>query len=405
MRDLEQLRKSSQEKVDSYFSNIKILEYINSCKAKLFCSDCNYEWYGNLHNVIYNHHGCPVCSNQKVVTGINSLWDTHPHIAKHLKNPEDGYAVSIGSGKKVVWVCPSCGFETKPLQVCQITKHGLSCHKCSDKMSLPNKYMFNLLTMLVGEKFEYEVVFDWCRFQIQDRECTGRYDFVFAIGDNKYIVEMDGGIGHGNDFVYDSIKNSKHYRTKDECAVIDDCKDLLAKNNGYHMIRVDCSNSTFESITKNVKSSELSTIFDLESIDYTYLFEKCMTSRIFEAIDLWENGIKNTREIARIMRTSLQTVLTYLKQGVAIGKCSYTVEESIRVAKEKHSDICREKLGTKVVCLTTGEVFNSYAKAKEVYNIKTLQFRKNQTLVTFGKHPDTQEDLVWQKYEDYIKTA
>ena len=405
MRDLEQLKKISQEKVNIYFSNIEILEYINSQKARLFCYKCSYDWYGNLHNTIYKHRGCPVCSNQKIISGINSLWDTHPHIAKHLKNPKEGYQISYGSGKKLIWLCPSCGNETKPLQVCQITKYGIACHKCSDNISLPNKYMFNLLSVFLGNDFDYEVVFDWCKFQIKDKEFSGRYDFLFNLNNNKYIVEMDGGLGHGNKFSYDKIQNGINYKSPELSLEIDKHKDKLAIENGYHVIRIDCSTSTFEYITENVKNSILSELFDLETIDYIDLFERCMTSRIFEAIYLWENEVKNTKEIARIMRTSPQTIISYLKKGAVIGKCSYTPEEAIRISKSNHTNICRAKLGTKVICLTTGEIFNSYKDVKEKYSIKTFQFKKGVTTLNVGRHPITNEILTWQKYDDYIKIA
>jgi hypothetical protein len=105
------------------------------------------------------------------------------------------------------------------------------------------------------------------------------------------------------------------------------------------------------------------------------------------------------------MRTSVQTIIPYLKKGVAINKCSYTVEEAWESSRERHIDSCRKVMGRKVVCLTTGEIFNSYAEAKEKYRIKTFQFRKGKSIANIGKHPNTQETLVWQKYDDYIKTA
>lgn len=403
MRDLEQLKYSNQEKLNALHSSLEILEYIKSNKAKIRCKSCGYEWYGNQKNYVYGRKTCPVCTNQKVVPGINSLWDTHPHIAKYLKNKQDGYNVTYGSGKKLEWICPSCGYQTKPLQVCQITKHGISCHRCSDNMSFPNKYMFRLLEKCLNGNFDYEVEHDWCKFQIDGQWHKGRYDFEFVFQNNKYIVEMDGGLGHGHDFVYDKVKNGKHYRTPEICSEIDTCKDKIAYLHGYKIIRIDCLYSDFDYITQNIKRSELSKIFDLDSIDYTDLFMNCMKSRVFEAIDLWENGIKNTLKIADIMRVSHPTVVSYLKKGATIGVCSYTPKTAIKISIEDHSRVCREKLGVKVICLTTGEVFDSQAAAKKKYNINSFAFKHKNNTARNGRHPITNEVLVWQRYNDYIE--
>lgn len=59
---------------------------------------------------------------------------------------------------------------------------------------------------------------------------------------------------------------------------------------------------------------------------------------------------------------------------------------------------------TKVICINTNEIFDSIKKASQKYNVKMENIRaccKGETK-TIGTHPNTNERLVWQYYEDYL---
>ena len=66
------------------------------------------------------------------------------------------------------------------------------------------------------------------------------------------------------------------------------------------------------------------------------------------------------------------------------------------------------KSTVKIICLTTGVIFNSFKEAENFYRINN--FSKNGYLCltgkrkTFGKHPITGEPLKWQYYDEYIKS-
>jgi len=57
-----------------------------------------------------------------------------------------------------------------------------------------------------------------------------------------------------------------------------------------------------------------------------------------------------------------------------------------------------------IVCLTTGEIFNSVIAAAVFMNIDPSGISKccKNKAKSAGKHPDTGEKLVWQYYSDYI---
>ena len=142
---------------------------------------------------------CPVCdgySGLRPLVGINDLWTTHPDIAKMLKNPEDGYRCSRGYSEKMEFVCKYCG-ETVLESVSQVVKYNrVSCKFCANGFGYPNRFMANLLKKLNVE-FETEYII---------KPYPYRFDFYFSVNNQYYVVEMDGGIGHGNK-TYDGKKD------------------------------------------------------------------------------------------------------------------------------------------------------------------------------------------------------
>ena len=73
--------------------------------------------------------GCPICSGQKLVKGINDLATTHPEIAGQALNwnPSDFHG---GSSKKKTWLCDK-GHEWEGL-ISNRTRTGSGCHYCSN---------------------------------------------------------------------------------------------------------------------------------------------------------------------------------------------------------------------------------------------------------------------------------
>ena len=64
------------------------------------CIKDGYEFEILEHNLSRNY-GCPVCSNRKIIRGINDVATTHPDIAKLIANTDDSYNVSFSSSKKL----------------------------------------------------------------------------------------------------------------------------------------------------------------------------------------------------------------------------------------------------------------------------------------------------------------
>ena len=298
--------------------NIKILEQIRISRNNKFIKGYKYECLtdGNIDQLdeysLNYGVGCNVCHGKKVLKGYNDIWTTHPKIAKLLKYSENGYNLSYGSNKSEIFICPDCNWEKEHL-VYMIIDKGFSCPKCGDGFSYPNKLAFNLLEQL-NLDFIPEYNPDWIK--------PKKYDFYFELNDKDYIIEMDGKLGHGNN-------NTLSKLTAKETQEIDDYKDKLAREHNINIIRIDCLKSDLEYIKNNILSSQLNDLFDLSNIDWNKCEEYALNSLVKIACDYWNNGIKSTKEIAKLMKLSRKTIIKYLKQGAELGWCDYDSKEEM----------------------------------------------------------------------------
>ena len=231
------------------------------------CLNCG-NTYAISEGNLLRGDGCNVCSNHKIQVGKNDLWTTRPDIAEMLKHKDDGYKYMQYSNVLVPFCCKKCGHDIGESYIHNVTRYGLSCPFCGSGISFPNRLMTNLLEYL-NEDFETEVVFDWCKFPSYDnpnKYSTGRYDFV--IETKKLIIEMDGGLGHGND------PHPLSRYSKDELIYRDYMKDMVAHDNGYEIIRIDCNyktNNRLAYCSNNILNSSLSDIYQLSDVNWDYL--------------------------------------------------------------------------------------------------------------------------------------
>ena len=76
-------------------------------KVSWICSKCNQKFIASINNRA-NGRGCPICSNKKVVKGINDLLTTHPQFSTewdYVKNDILPDQITYGYGKKLWWKC------------------------------------------------------------------------------------------------------------------------------------------------------------------------------------------------------------------------------------------------------------------------------------------------------------
>jgi len=328
--------------------------------------------------------GCEICcpNSQKVVKEINSIWKTNLELVKYFVNEEDTWKYTIGSHKKVWFKCLDCYYR-KEMTIDNFVRNGFSCNKCGDGISVPNKIKFNVLEQL-NVQFEAEKKVEWCKFLYKNKRRQGYYDFYFEQDGKKYIIEMDGGLGHGKG-------NFKNNMTAKESQFIDDEKDRLAIEHGIEVIRVDCDHRMyygFDYIKNNILSNvNINNLFLLANIDWSKVLKFVSSSRIKEACDLWNIGIHSTTEISKIMKMSRTTICTYLKIGFELKITDYTVEISKNINNNNTIERNKQKLSTKIICIENGIIFNSISECElnsfKIFGIK--MFNSAITKVCQGK--------------------
>ena len=294
-----------------------------------------------LETKIKQGHGCPVCANQVVIKGINDMATTYPISLNFVLDINDAYKYTYKSKMHIVFKCPDCGFE-KEMKISDFTTDGFSCNKCGDGISYPNKFAFNLLEQL-GLDFIPEYNPDWIK--------PKKYDFFFIYKNKNYILEMDGG--------WHNRRNTLSGKSKEKSIEDDEYKDLMAKQNNIHIIRVNSDRSRLNVIKENILNSELSELFDLSQIDWIECEKNACSSKVKIASDYWNSGIHSTTEIGDIMKLNNNTITRYLKIAVNIGICDYSVKEARKAQIEKSRMSIIQIKSIPILCLETNQVFSS----------------------------------------------
>jgi hypothetical protein len=321
--------------------------------------------------------GCPVCYGRVALAGINDLWTTSPEIAKLLANPEDGYIYLKNSNKKLLFKCPDCG-ETKKAFISNIYYQGLSCNRCGDKISMPNKILYSL-GMQLDNNFKPEYKLPGTNY---------RYDGYLP--SKKIYIEM-----HGNQHYNIRGFTFRGGRTFEQEKLNDKFKYDLILKQGYKCIVINSSKSDFNFIKQNIINSDLALYYDLNNINWDEVYKYANTSLIKTVCDLWNNGIHSTTDISKIMKLSQPTITSYLKTGKKIGLSDYTKEIAI---KEKGKKVQGKQSGVarKVICLDTCEVFDTITEAENKYNITDIWRCCNKKRKTSGGYK-------WMYYNEYIE--
>ena len=314
---LQKYHKSIRKTNKQFINEVKALntgiipldEYKGWNEKILFQCKHGHIWYSTPHDVLAGY-GCPYCAGNAILKGYNDLWTTNPDIANMLYNPDIGYEVGKGSHRNVEWICPNCGTH-KFSSPKQVVRYGLACSKCSDGISYPNKFIVSLLSQLDVDVFTPEWSPEWIgRY---------RYDVYFTLNNNEYIVEMDGGIGHG------CVDFKTGEQDKDGLNR-DIIKNLKAQDHNITLIRIDCNyqhmSKRFSYIKQSILNSELKYVLNLTDIDWEKCNREATKSLHMEAAKQYEEGM-SIHEIANNLKVSYSTIYNWLKRLSTEGLCSY----------------------------------------------------------------------------------
>jgi hypothetical protein len=301
-----------RRRVQNVNPNITIIgTYINNSNRVLCkCNVDGYEWNAWPSHLLRGR-GCPVCANQIIVAGINDIATKRKDLIPYFKNQEESRLYTINSNAYIQGVCPNCGYE-KDIYIGHLTNLGFGCPICSDGVSYPNKFMRNILKQL-NIHFIPEFSPNWL-----DKRA---YDVYFEIDNNKYAVEMDGGLGHGYG------KHHKSSLTIEDLKERDIEKDELAIQHGIHVIRIDCNyknNNRFTYIKENIIQSELNSILDLSNINWMDCDIKSQSSLVKQVCDFYNSNKSTIKNIANNFQLSINTIKRYLTKGTEFGWCNFS---------------------------------------------------------------------------------
>nr|DAX13674.1 MAG TPA: restriction enzyme [Bacteriophage sp.] len=376
------------EIVDDYFSLTDIVKFKHNHPN------------GEIHyfnmtptSFIYRNARCYCVTNSmnKVIIGVNDINTVRPDLINFLNDSRDAYKYTMHSKEKLEWNCPECHntFKEAP---CNIASNKLSCPFCSDGISYPNKFIYNSLHQIEDDLnfLEREYKPDWCSYDFNGIKKRGIYDIYFGLNNKGYVIEMDGGIGHGN-----KAHTHSEY-SSDELETIDNIKDNLAKEHNIQVIRIDCNykrDNKYLFILNNILQSELHNIIDLSKIDFELSNKISTSSIIVRTGELWNKGL-TAGEIRNQLKIGEGTVTSYLKTAAKIGICDYTTKKSNARSRYK-----------KVYSITFDKIYDSMSLAAKECKTNRSSIKR----CCEGKYESSKNKdgiyLKWMYYEDYLKST
>lgn len=267
-----------------------------------------------------NGRGCPVCVNRIIVKGINDIGTTDPNLTLLFVDENDAYCHSRSSDDRVEVKCPYCG-TIKTMRIAELSKYGyVTCEKCSDGVSYPNKFAHELFKQLESQYTNYQSEYSpaWAGML--------RYDnYIELLDGKKIIVEMDGGYHYAKH--YDYLTKNDMYKNK------------LAEEHGISMIRINCNYLKVGQRYNMVKTNlfeALKGIFDLSNVNWDKCNECGISNKLIEVLNYYQNNPKlGLREIARDCKISMPTLYEYLYTGEELGLCNYVRADSNRIKNSK----------------------------------------------------------------------
>lgn len=326
-----------QYDIEEVLDDIEIIDrrynpITNRKEYKIHCLKCGYDAIRDTvfkNGIIYDHwiaegaikvgKRCACCcpSPQIVVPGINDIPTTTPWMIPYFQGGKDEAKLYTYRSTKMIYPkCPDCGrVKDKQISVSNIwADHSIGCI-CADAKSYPNKFAYALLEQLPVKNIKYEWQPDWLK--------PYHYDSYFEYNDNKYILEMDGGLGHGNN-AYGNGKDIEGLQR-------DIIKDNLAKKHKIIVIRINCIKSDLNFIKNNILQSELNSILQLSNINWEYCDEFATSNYVKYICELWNDTehYYSSKDISKMLHISATTVNHYLNKGKAFDWCNYNKKEAV----------------------------------------------------------------------------
>lgn len=331
------------------------------------CKDCDYHARVRVQMLLEGTYECPICKDGKenIKYGINDIKTVNPVLYECLKDKSDNDRYTITSRAKTDFICPCCNKVIKNKNIDKVNRYGLRC-KCQDGNSLGEKYFYQVIKSL-DENVEVE--------KYLNENFSYRYDFYGEINGKTWICEIQG-----------KQHNTKSFetcggRTLEEEIENDKLKKEYALSQGIdYYVQIDSKESGFNQLKESIINSKLSELYSFDDVDWIECYRKSLMSDVITVTELWNKG-KKVMQICEITGLGKGTVRKHLTKANEIGLCNYD-----------HTS--RNEI--KVLCVDTGEIFNSLRDAEIKYDIKRgyiSGYLKGRTTLPVG-------NKTWKYYEE-----
>ena len=258
--------------------------------------------------------------------------------------------LTVSSDKYVTVKCPYCG-TARNIQVKQLFRYKtISCKKCSDGRSYPEKFIYSLLEQLT---LDFQ-----CEMSIKHKEKLVKYDFYLS--QYNMVLEVDG-MQHFD-------KNNKWYLGNDEY------KENLLDKNDINIIRIDCRYSDREYIKNSVLSSDLQLYFDLSNIDWNLCHKDACKSVIFDVANKYNSGITDLGELSEIFKIHRKTLRDYLKKANELKLCEFNIEKLKENQHKKVGLSAKARCSKKVSVFKDGVFLGTFNSVTDLCNKSRLLF-------------------------------
>lgn len=118
--------------------------------------ECGHEWESSISKRNSYNRGCPYCSNQKLLVGLNDLKTTHPSLAGEWhkdKNKTSPEQVITGGKEKFWWICKD-GHEWQA--TINKRKQGSSCPICANQKIVPGINDLQTTNPRLSEEWDFD---------------------------------------------------------------------------------------------------------------------------------------------------------------------------------------------------------------------------------------------------------
>jgi hypothetical protein len=358
------VKKSHEEYVNELeliHPHIKAVDrYINTDTKILHkCIIDNYIWMVRPQDLL-SGYGCPVCSGRKIGPAPeykNSIWASkHREYFSQFLTEEQMKNYTPSSSKKIQATCPKC-HKPKKITIYNLLYNGIGC-TCSDHISFPNKYVFNILQQL-----KIDVIPEYTPKWAYGK----RYDLY--VPSLELIIE-NHGLQHYEERIFTG-------RTLSQEQANDANKKMMAYNHNINTyIVLDCRVSSGDFIQQSIMQSCLPNIlnFAIEDIDWRAAEQYAQKDLTAEAIRLYNQGV-SIQQIVGYLHVSDASIRNWLRRGGELGLCSYQTHRG------------RQQ---KVLCVELNRIFNSIKEAGAFIE------RTSSSIIFSIKHGGTSGGYHWQ---------